>query len=86
MTLLAEAVRMGTGVPHTAYEPVASRCQDMFNSTTASAHLIPSILKADPSGEGRPRGRGANPELGCGAGWAMVTLAAAYPAVRLTGY
>ena len=86
LTLLAEAVRMGTGVPHTAYEPVASRCQDMFNSTTASAHLIPSILRPIPRAREVLEGGGRILDLGCGAGWAMVTLAAAYPAVRLTGY
>lgn len=86
LTLLTEAVRMGTGVPHTAYEPVASRCQDMFNSSTASAHLIPGILGPIPRArEVLDRG-GRILDLGCGAGWAMVTLATAYPAVRLTGY
>jgi 2-polyprenyl-3-methyl-5-hydroxy-6-metoxy-1,4-benzoquinol methylase len=86
LTLLAEAVGTGGGVPHTAYEPVASRCQDMFNSTTAAGHLVPDILRPIPRAVEILEKGGRVLDLGCGGGWAMRTLALAYPAARLTGY
>lgn len=86
LTLLAVAVRTGAGVPHSAYEPHASRCQDMFNLTTASGHLLPDILEPIIGVAQILRNGGSVLDLGCGGGWALAVLAKAYPGAHLTGY
>lgn len=84
---LLDAYRAGTGVPWAAYGPDLYEAQGDFNrpwlGQFATEHVpaIPGVharLLADPPA--------AVADLGCGAGWAAIAIARAYPNVTVRGF
>lgn len=85
---LLDAYRSGAGVPFSAYgeeirDHIEQLNRPMFVNDLAASWLpaIPELherLQADP-----PAGVA---EVACGAGWASIALATAYPKVRVDGF
>jgi hypothetical protein len=86
---LADAYRSGAGVPLPAYGPNGAGAQGAFNRSAYHHELTGSWLPTMPdvvdrlSDAGQPA-RVA--DLGCGAGWASIAMATAFPHVRVDGY
>jgi SAM-dependent methyltransferase len=89
MPLLVEAFRTGRGVPYSAYGPEAVVAQAGLNRPSYVNSLAAEWIPAIPGVEQRLRD-GTRParvaDLGCGAGWAAIELAKAFPAIRVDGY
>ena len=83
---LATALRTGEGVDPTIYGPPFTRLQNLSSLTTGPAHLVPDML-TPVSGLVERLSEGCRVlELGCGGGWALETLADAFPAATLLGH
>jgi predicted O-methyltransferase YrrM len=85
---LVDAFRTGAGVPYAAY-PGGFSLQAALNRPAFHHELVASWLPAVPDiatrlGDETVPARVA--DLGCGAGWASIALAAAYPHIRIDGY
>jgi len=86
---LVSAFRTGEGVPYTAYGPDAVSAQAALNRPAYANDLVAIWLPAVPELNARLADT-ANParvaDLGCGAGWASIALAKAFPHVRVDGF
>lgn len=83
---LAEAIRTGSGLPQSVYEPEGSLAQDVLTAAATRRDLLPHILGAVPGLLDRLRAGIDVLEIGCGGGEALVVMAQAHPASRYTGY
>jgi SAM-dependent methyltransferase len=85
---LAEAFRTGEGVPYSAYGPDAVSAQATLNRPAYTNDLVVTWLPALPDLHARLSDAG-NParvaDLGCGAGWASIELAKAFPHLSIDG-
>jgi SAM-dependent methyltransferase len=85
---LTEAFRTGAGVPYAAY-PGGVAAQAALNRPGFTNDLVTQWLPAVPDIAARLADPGARlrvADLGCGAGWAAIAVAKAYPHVRIDGY
>ena len=85
---LLRAYRTGGGVPYAAYGADAREAQAAFNRP-AFAHLLadrwlPALPDVHARLRAAPQARVA--DVGCGAGWASIALARAFPAARIDGF
>ncbi len=82
---LTTAVRTGGGVAPQVYGSAPTRLQNLFSTMETAPHLVPDLLTpVDGLVERLERGCRVL-EVGCGAGWALETLADAFPAATFTG-
>jgi 2-polyprenyl-3-methyl-5-hydroxy-6-metoxy-1,4-benzoquinol methylase len=87
LSTLMEAFRGGGGVPWTAYGADGREAQADMNRVQFLAHLGGEWLPAMPDVHARLREPGATvADLACGAGWASIAIARAYPDVRVDGF
>ena len=86
---LATAFRTGDGVPYAAYGPDAVSAQAALNRPAYANDLVGGWLPALPDLAAR-LADSVRParvaDLGCGAGWASIELAKAYPHLRIDGF
>jgi 2-polyprenyl-3-methyl-5-hydroxy-6-metoxy-1,4-benzoquinol methylase len=85
---LADAFRTGAGVPYAAY-PGAVQAQAALNRPAYATDLVGQWLPAVPDIAARladPDAQLRVADLGCGAGWAAISLAEAFPHLRIDGY
>ena len=86
MGQVAAAMRDGTGVPYSAYQPEFGVLQDRLNGPLYEQFLIPDfIASADGLTERLEAGVDVA-DMGCGGGQALCLLAGAFPASRFVGY
>jgi SAM-dependent methyltransferase len=86
---LATAFRTGAGVPYAAYGPDAVSAQAALNRPAYANDLIGGWLPELPDLAARladPARPAEVADLGCGAGWASIELAKAYPHLRIDGF
>lgn len=85
---LLQAFRTGEGVPYTSYGPEAVSGQAALNRPAYTHDLVNTWLPAIPQLTQR-LADSSHParvaDLGCGAGWAAIALATAYPHLHITG-
>ncbi|MFL6176654.1 MAG: class I SAM-dependent methyltransferase [Ornithinibacter sp.] len=82
---LSTAVRTGGGVAPEVYGSAPTRMQNLFSTMDTAPHLVPDLLTpVDGLVERLEQGCRVL-EVGCGAGWALETLADAFPAPTFTG-
>ena len=82
---LTTAVRSGGGVDPQVYGSAPTRLQNLFSTVETAPRLVPDLL-APVDGLLDRLGRGCRVlEVGCGAGWALETLADAFPTATFTG-
>jgi SAM-dependent methyltransferase len=85
---LVAAFRTGEGVPYSAYGPEAVSAQAALNRPAYANDLVPTWLPALPDLNARLADT-VHParvaDLGCGAGWASIELAKAFPHLRIDG-
>ena len=83
---LVDAFRTGAGVPYASYGPEAVSAQAALNRPAyihlLAAHWVPAI----PDLAARLAGPALVADVGCGAGWAAIELAKAYPLIHVDGY
>jgi SAM-dependent methyltransferase len=85
MPELVDAFRTGRGVPYAAY-PEAVAAQAALNRPAYSGDLVGQWLPAVPDVAAKLAAGAHVADLGCGAGWAGIALAEAFPGVRVDGY
>ena len=86
---LATAFRTGDGVPYAAYGPDAVSAQAALNRPAYANDLVGGWLPALPDLAARladPVRPARVADLGCGAGWASIELAKAYPHLPIDGF
>lgn len=83
---LAGALRSGGGVAPEVYGPAFTRLQNLSSLTTGPAHLVPDMLGPVAGLVERLSVGCRVVEVGCGGGWALETLADAFPTATFTGY
>ncbi len=82
---LTTAVRTGNGVAPETYGSASTRLQNLFSTIEGALHLVPDLL-APVDGLVERLEHGCRVlEVGCGAGWALETLADAFPDATFTG-
>lgn len=84
---LLEAYRSGTGLPDRAYGPDWRHGHGASNRALYAhglEHWIPEALPDVHARLARPGARAA--DVACGAGWAAIALARAYPELRVDGF
>ena len=82
---LTTAVRTGGGVAPQVYGSAPTRMQNLFSTRDSAPHLVPDLLTpVDGLVERLERGCRVL-EVGCGAGWALETLADDFPAPTFIG-
>jgi SAM-dependent methyltransferase len=87
LPLLLDAYRTGGGVADADYGPDWRRAHGSANRSLFLHQLVPWLGKALPDVHARlTRYPSVVVDVGCGAGWAAITLASHYPAVRVVGY
>lgn len=86
---LVDAFQTGEGVPYADYGPDAVAGQAAFNRPSFVYQLASEWIPALPDAAARLADT-ANPakvaDLACGAGWAGIELAKAFPHIRVDGY
>jgi 2-polyprenyl-3-methyl-5-hydroxy-6-metoxy-1,4-benzoquinol methylase len=83
---LVEAFRTGAGVPYASYGPEALSAQAALNRPAYIHLLAAQWVPAIPGLAALLAGPARVADIGCGAGWAAIELAKAYPLVRVDGY
>jgi 2-polyprenyl-3-methyl-5-hydroxy-6-metoxy-1,4-benzoquinol methylase len=86
MPALVNAFRTGAGVPYAAYGPDAVDAQAALNRPAYIHLLAEHWVPAIPDLARLLAGPARVADIGCGAGWAAIELAKAYPWVRIDGY
>jgi SAM-dependent methyltransferase len=88
LPLLADAYRTGAGVPYAEYGPDGVSAQSALNRPAFVNSLVSDWLPQVPDVLARLQDE-ADParvaDLGCGAGWAAIELAKAFPHIRVDG-
>jgi SAM-dependent methyltransferase len=83
---LSTALRSGGGVDPSIYGTGSTRLQNLSSLTTGPRHLVPDVL-APVHGLVELLTAGCRVvEIGCGGGWALETMADAFPACGLVGH
>lgn len=84
-TCLVDAYRTGGGIPYADY--ALHDAQGDFNRPAYVNLLASDWLAQIPGLSGRLQSTGAQAaEIGCGEGWAAISLARAFPEIRVDGY
>jgi len=83
---VSAAMRDGTGVPYSAYQPEFSVLQDRLNGPLYEQFLIPDFVVSAEGLTERLEAGVDVADVGCGGGQALCILAAAFPASRFVGY
>lgn len=83
---VAEVYRAGEGLPFSAFGPDVRNGQAGINRPVFSADLIDSWLPAVPDIHAALQAGARVADIGCGAGWASIAIASAYPATQVTGF
>ncbi|CAA9300056.1 MAG: hypothetical protein AVDCRST_MAG26-4730 [uncultured Chloroflexia bacterium] len=83
---VATAMREGTGVPYSAYQPEFGRLQDRLNGPLYEQFLISDFVASAQGLVGRLEAGVDVADVGCGGGQALCLLAASFPASRFVGY
>ena len=88
LPLLADAYRTGAGVPYAAYGPDGVSAQSALNRPAFVNSLVADWLPQVPDVLARLEDK-TDParvaDLGCGAGWAAIELAKAFPHIMVDG-
>jgi len=88
LPLLADAYRTGAGVPYAAYGPDGVSAQSALNRPAFVNSLVADWLPQVPDVLARLEDK-SDParvaDLGCGAGWAAIELAKAFPHITVDG-
>ncbi len=82
---VADAYRTGEGVPYADYGEAFRDGQAGINRPAFAHDLVASWLDAVPEVTERLRKGGKVADLGCGAGWATIALATAFPDADVVG-
>lgn len=83
---LSTALRTGGGVDPAVYGTGPTRLQNLSSLTTGPRHLVPDVLGPVEGLVERLTAGCRVVEIGCGGGWALETLADAFPACQLVGH
>lgn len=83
---LAEAFRTGLGLPYDRQGPAGAHRTERMLGPWARLALVPRILPLLPGVVERLSSGGVVADVGCGAGVALVALAARFPSATLHGY
>lgn len=83
---LSTAVRTGSGVAPDVYGSAPTRLQNLFSTMETAPHLVPDLLAPVDGLVERLEDGCRVLEVGCGSGWALETLADAFPAPTFTGF
>ncbi len=83
---LSTALRTGGGVDPAVYGTGPTRLQNLSSLTTGPRHLVPDLLGPVEGLVERLTAGCRVVEIGCGGGWALETLADAFPACQLVGH
>src|SRR5262249_48998350 len=86
---LVDAFQTGDGVPYADYGPEAVAAQAAFNRPAFVSQLAAEWIPALPDVAARLADTGhpaVVADLACGAGWAGIELAKAFPHIRVDGY
>jgi SAM-dependent methyltransferase len=86
---LIDGFRTGAGVPYADYGPAAVAAQAAINRPSFVHALAQEWVPAIPGLEARLQDTSRPAvvaDIGCGAGWATIALAAAYPAISAYGF
>ncbi|MFI1202610.1 class I SAM-dependent methyltransferase [Streptomyces sp. NPDC020883] len=83
---LLTAFRIGEGIPYTAYGDDSRDGHAGSNRALFTRNLAEWVRTALPDVHNRLLIGGRVADVGCGAGWASIALAAAYPDIRVDGY
>jgi SAM-dependent methyltransferase len=86
MPALVEAFRTGTGVPYASYGPEAVSAQAALNRPAYIHELAQQWVPAVPDLAALLAGSARVADVGCGAGWAAIELAKAFPSIHIDGY
>lgn len=85
LPLLLAAYATGDGVADDEFGPDWRSGHSGANRPLFAHSLVPWIRRFLPDVDARLRGGASVADVACGAGWAGIALARAYPAVRVTG-
>jgi SAM-dependent methyltransferase len=83
---VAEAFKLGGGVPQSDYDARLWEGQERFSVSWVENFLIPGWLAAMSEARAKLENGAAVADVGCGAGRALVKLAQTYPASHFVGY
>lgn len=83
---LRESFRTGVGLPYDAFGPEGARGIERGFAPWLRHFLVPVVIGAVPDLAGRLEAGAEVADVGCGGGFALRTLARAFPASRLHGY
>lgn len=84
---LLNAYRTGGGVSWSEFGDIARTAQADFNRPFFTHSLVPGYLSQIPELDAALRRPGARTaEIGCGAGWASIAIAKAYPTSTVDGF
>ena len=82
---VAEAYRSGGGVPYARYGPTFRSGQGAINRPAFTSALVEEWLPALGPAAQRLAGGGRVADIGCGQGWAALSVARAYPNAEVLG-
>jgi SAM-dependent methyltransferase len=83
---LADAYRSGDGVPYARYGADAVIAQEALNRPAFTNSLVAEWLPQIPDVEARLAGGARIADFGCGAGWASIEMAKAFPDIQVDGF
>lgn len=83
---LRESFRTGQGLPYDAFGPEGARGIERGFAPWLRHFLVPAVIGAVPGLRERLEAGAEVADVGCGGGFALRTLARAFPASRLHGY
>jgi SAM-dependent methyltransferase len=83
---LRESFRTGLGLPYDAFGPEGARGVERGFAPWVRSFLVPAVIRRVPGLAERLAAGGRAADVGCGAGVALLVLAAAFPKAELHGY
>jgi SAM-dependent methyltransferase len=83
---LHDAFRTGRGTPYNDLGPDHARNESRFSAPWMRANLVPTILPGLPGVTAKLTAGAKAADIGCGAGRALLEMAAAYPRSEFHGY
>ncbi len=83
---LRESFRTGLGLPYDAFGPEGARGVERGFAPWVRSFLVPAVIRRVPGLAERLGAGGRAADVGCGAGVALLVLAAAFPKAELHGY
>jgi 2-polyprenyl-3-methyl-5-hydroxy-6-metoxy-1,4-benzoquinol methylase len=83
---LRESFRTGLGLPYDAFGPEGARGVERGFAPWVRSFLVPAVIRRVPGLADKLAAGGRAADVGCGAGVALLVLAAAFPKAELHGY